>query len=99
MEQLYKKVTPVSDDLVEQEMAFTVVVAVAGVVHELGLPIQISMGRDKKSIDVVHPESLTQEQLLKKKEEFRTALNRRGLDVMLVRRIMRLFFATTVEEP
>ena len=75
------------------------IVTMAGVAAELGLPIIVNSGMDREHgpfIGVHYPDTFN---IQPYKEEFRATLIKRGLDQMFNRRIMRILFATTVEEP
>lgn len=75
-------------------------VTIAGIVTELKLPIEVrtSTYGGEPCINLGYPDDFEQ-QIPKYKEHFRQALDRRPLDVLLKRRIMRILFATTIEEP
>lgn len=83
----------------EAQLTFTSVVAIAGVLHELRLPIQCSLSEDREHVDMVYPSQFVKDLLQDSKEEFRAALLRRQLDPIVHRKIMRMLFGRTVEEP
>lgn len=93
---LFKKIIPVREDDVNRIMSLSIVVPLAGVIHELGLPIEVDA--DSEEIGI-HFQEDDWPDILERKEDVRAALHRRGLDVLMIRRVMRLIFAVSVEEP
>lgn len=88
---LHRKVGLIAEDEVEAQIAFTTVVAVSGVIHELQLPLQIMLSPDRRHIEVFWDEP-DWPLIDARYREFRAALERRELDVLLVRKIMQILF-------
>lgn len=93
---LFNRIIPVREDDIDRIMSLSIVVPLAGVIHELGLPIEVNA--DAEEIGVRFQEDDWPD-ILDRKEEVRAALLRRGLDILMIRRVMRLIFASSVEEP
>jgi hypothetical protein len=93
-------IATIREDDVEEVMGNLVVVALAGVMKELDIPFHVRKVRDRWGDWEIHTEypDFVEERLKEAKEDVRAALKRR-LDIMAVRRIMRMLYATTIEEP
>ncbi len=74
-------------------------ITIAGVAYELKLPIETHTGETFLQGPFVHISYPEDFQIQEWKEDFRERLNARPIDIMLKRRIMRMLFATSVEEP
>lgn len=92
-----KKIIVISEDAALSALRNLTVVAMGAVFHEINAPVSVRSGRGREpQLDVSWPEDFD---LMSIKEDFRAALWKRDYDIMFKRRVMRILFATSVEEP